>query len=890
MQITEVSLENFKNHESTVFNFAPGINAICGPNGSGKTSILEAISWALFDYLPYKKDDIIKMTRSEKAYSAVPNRIASVQVSFISGLDEKLYTVSRNTRSQYYIYDNDTGERIAESKREIVPFLKKHYNLGISTNLEELFVNTVGVPQGMLTAIFFETAVNRKKIFDKVLNLEDYRKAFDELKNLKSYLGEQINELNIILASYSSDINKIPEYKEQIKILEDEIAENKSILNKLNIEIADITENVSKLEDLIRQIQVTKTSIDKTMISIKHLKQSYSETESSLKESKNAKKEQELLKPAYQEYIALKDKFNSLEHKKETLEKHKENLAEYEKQLQKISYELKNITEKLENIKTIKEEIKSLVSEANKEIELEKQQKELENDIKERNKIEVMVTSLNKELINYQTQLKEINEAIAELENLKDLAENYTDVQNLFMHLKEDISSIKSRLKENNNMAEQVKGGLCPFLNEECRNMVEGKSLDTYFKEIIQQLEIKLTEKSTQLKQVEKDLKTTEDAKNKYGQLSSIEKQKFNLSEKIKNIESDLNNNQKLLDETKDLPDKLNKITVELEKLGSPGKNIQLLKKQITCEDTLKLDAERFNKNNDEINSQLKRIQQAVNDLKFCPDEYSTIKKKLTDLEKSHQKFLILENVAKKEEYYKNQLDKLDTEIKSNDQILKNLGKTLVSLEKDFNEDHYTTLKKDLDNKRQNATILSTNNCSKEERLAETNNYLKHALEIQKKAEKDLNNLDRLTAITSFVDTSREILKSCAPQIGRFYIENISLEANQLFQDITGNHHQQLKWGLEYEILVEENGYERSFINCSGGEQMAAALSVRLALLKQLSDINIAFFDEPTTNMDEIRRTNLAQEIKNLSDFDQLIVISHDDTFEKDIDNVIRLE
>lgn len=70
---------------------------------------------------------------------------------------------------------------------------------------------------------------------------------------------------------------------------------------------------------------------------------------------------------------------------------------------------------------------------------------------------------------------------------------------------------------------------------------------------------------------------------------------------------------------------------------------------------------------------------------------------------------------------------------------------------------------------------------------------------------------------------------------------------------------------------------------------MSAALAVRLALLKKLSGINIAFFDEPTQNMDEQRRSNLAEQIRRVRGFDQLIVISHDDTFEQGLDSLIRL-
>ncbi|MDH3493331.1 MAG: AAA family ATPase, partial [Acidobacteriota bacterium] len=89
-----------------------------------------------------------------------------------------------------------------------------------------------------------------------------------------------------------------------------------------------------------------------------------------------------------------------------------------------------------------------------------------------------------------------------------------------------------------------------------------------------------------------------------------------------------------------------------------------------------------------------------------------------------------------------------------------------------------------------------------------------------------------------------------------------------------------------------QEGYERPFLSLSGGEQMSAALAVRLALLRQLSDIRLAFFDEPTTNMDLERRERLAEQISRITEnqtFDQLFVISHDDTFESFADHVIEI-
>src|SRR5260370_37994586 len=48
MQVLRLRLVNFRQHADTELEFGPGITGIIGPNGSGKTSILEAIAWALY--------------------------------------------------------------------------------------------------------------------------------------------------------------------------------------------------------------------------------------------------------------------------------------------------------------------------------------------------------------------------------------------------------------------------------------------------------------------------------------------------------------------------------------------------------------------------------------------------------------------------------------------------------------------------------------------------------------------------------------------------------------------------------------------------------------------------------------------------------------------------
>ncbi len=45
MQISRIFLHNFRNYERCTFEFEPGINVIAGPNGIGKTNLLEGIAY-----------------------------------------------------------------------------------------------------------------------------------------------------------------------------------------------------------------------------------------------------------------------------------------------------------------------------------------------------------------------------------------------------------------------------------------------------------------------------------------------------------------------------------------------------------------------------------------------------------------------------------------------------------------------------------------------------------------------------------------------------------------------------------------------------------------------------------------------------------------------------
>jgi exonuclease SbcC len=120
-------------------------------------------------------------------------------------------------------------------------------------------------------------------------------------------------------------------------------------------------------------------------------------------------------------------------------------------------------------------------------------------------------------------------------------------------------------------------------------------------------------------------------------------------------------------------------------------------------------------------------------------------------------------------------------------------------------------------------------------------------------------------------------------------LAGISRTATRINAEILNQAGVELEWTTDFEIVTRRQGESRGFAQLSGGEQMAAALAIRMAVLRQLTNVRLAFLDEPTAHLDQARRSNLGDQVQRLQGFDQLVVISHDDTFDGLFGHVIRI-
>jgi exonuclease SbcC len=153
-----------------------------------------------------------------------------------------------------------------------------------------------------------------------------------------------------------------------------------------------------------------------------------------------------------------------------------------------------------------------------------------------------------------------------------------------------------------------------------------------------------------------------------------------------------------------------------------------------------------------------------------------------------------------------------------------------------------------------------------------------------------VEDLKELAADQRFAGWVRERVRDAGPKMRDVITDRIGARADSLFRTIRGRASENLEWTSDYEIVVTNADVRKGFSTLSGGEKMAAALAVRLAIMEQLSTAGVAFLDEPTANLDAQKKANLVEQLERLDAFDQHTVISHDETFETMTEYSVALE
>ncbi|MCH7568564.1 MAG: AAA family ATPase [Nanoarchaeota archaeon] len=407
MNLKKIKLKNIRSYSEGEISFPEGSILLSGDIGSGKTSILLAIEYALFGLQP-----------GQRGSSLLANGKNLGEVTLEFEINGKNIIIERRLRrgsktvTQDYSAITINGQKIelsvTELKTKILQLLNYPSEFVKKTNL--LYRFTVYTPQEEMKQIILEDPESRLNILRHIFGIDKYKRIKENLLILTAKLREESRILQVEVRDLEENRNKLDSIKKFVKLLFTKVEEKQKIFQIRIYERKAIEEEAKKIESKIKEKEKFEREIDKTKImlmnkeeqlykeekDITELEKKISEFKEPFEESLFNKIIEEIktkkigIEELNKNYINVSGKINSLNIKKqEDLQKkerifkidicptclqdvsdtHKHNiLNETESQITKIENQTKELDEKLQEIGSLLEKEKISLTELESKI------------------------------------------------------------------------------------------------------------------------------------------------------------------------------------------------------------------------------------------------------------------------------------------------------------------------------------------------------------------------------------------------------------------------------------------------------------------------------------------------------------------------------------------
>jgi exonuclease SbcC len=335
--ITRLALENWRTHENTEFEFGKGTNVLVGPMGSGKSSAMDAISFALFGTFPSHNQKKLKL---DDMIMNKPEKKASAKIALSFRVDGKEYTVKREiTRGK--------GQTAAEIRLDdrLIETANQRVNERIADILRinyDLFSRAVYAEQNNIDYFLEIPKAKRREKIDELLKIDKFEAARKNLTTVNSRLADRINDRSASIEN-QQDTGEIPGLE---KSLDDdakslERKEASLLTKKKDKEMAEANHNeilkkraaFAELDGRIKEGKGRIDTYEDKVRSYGEIRLSEEELKTKIKKKMEERKE---LKGA----LDLKAKRESERDKlRALLESHEKNIAEFDSILKELKYD-----------------------------------------------------------------------------------------------------------------------------------------------------------------------------------------------------------------------------------------------------------------------------------------------------------------------------------------------------------------------------------------------------------------------------------------------------------------------------------------------------------------------------------------------------------------------
>ncbi|MEI7884235.1 MAG: SMC family ATPase [Clostridia bacterium] len=348
MRPLQLEMQEFVSYQKEIIDFeqhtAEGIFLICGVTGAGKTGLLDAICFALYGSSSGGERDAKMLRRLQ----AAPELETKVSLSF--SLHNLRYFVERRPEQERPAKGN--RDRLVKAKPEAELYqeingskelLVEGYE-NVTKKVEELiglnseqFRQIIILPQGSFRQLLLADSKDREKILEKIFMTTQMKKIEDALKEagqrLKLACDQQISFVQVLWkeSGMIAELN-IFQWEEQYN---QEKAQVYQLLNEGKLELTSFQTTVASLRQkvaLLREIQKLIVSLQEAQVKQQEL--ALEQAEILVLEAKVASgKKAEKLQPLYEQGKEQRLKVDDLQ---KIIAEHEEKLVVLSKHWQKI--------------------------------------------------------------------------------------------------------------------------------------------------------------------------------------------------------------------------------------------------------------------------------------------------------------------------------------------------------------------------------------------------------------------------------------------------------------------------------------------------------------------------------------------------------------------------
>ena len=247
--ITSIELGDFLAHSNTKINFENGVTVFVGDNGAGKSSIIDAITFALFGQHTRKSNKGLIKRGSNQGFTKVNFSVNGKNYEAVRKID------SKGTLSAKFseIIEDERIEIAAGERKQFGESMTQEVEKAIGLDFEKLKIASI-VQQGELNSIINAKPKEFKELLNAIIGIDKLDVASESMKTVNKEFRQNIRE------KIGYDDTHIEILSRDLEIYQKEIEE--ATPNKIQLKIKQ-EKSQREIEELRKKIELESPKIDK---------------------------------------------------------------------------------------------------------------------------------------------------------------------------------------------------------------------------------------------------------------------------------------------------------------------------------------------------------------------------------------------------------------------------------------------------------------------------------------------------------------------------------------------------------------------------------------------------------------------------------------------------